>query len=53
MNVLVSPDYDHSDMAIYYGEDYCKTDSFNTEVNRALGEAYFMERKIRAVYQHL
>lgn len=45
MNVLVSPDYDHSDMAIYYGEDYCKTDSFNTEVNRALGEAYFMERK--------
>ena len=45
MNVLVSPDYDHSDMAVYYGEDYCKTDSFNTEVNRALGEAYFMERK--------
>ncbi|MFC2767195.1 MAG: tetratricopeptide repeat protein, partial [Prevotella sp.] len=45
IGVLLSQDYNRPEMAVMYGEQYCKTDSFNTEVNRALGEAYFIERK--------
>ena len=45
MKVFLSEEDSQPNMAILYGERYCKQDSDNVEVNRMLGEAYFLDRK--------
>lgn len=44
MGLLVSDSYDKPEVAVSYGQDYCLIDSTNIEVNRALGEAYFLNK---------
>ena len=43
--VFLNQEDSNPNMAVLYGERYCKVDSDNVEVNRTLGEAYFLNRK--------
>ena len=45
MKLFVNQEESNPNMAVLYGERYYKIDSNNVEVNRALGEAYFLNRK--------
>ena len=45
MEVFLNQEDSNPNMAVLYGERYCKVDSDNVEVNRTLGEAYFLNRK--------
>ena len=45
MKVFLNQEDGNPNMAVLYGERYCKVDSDNVEVNRTLGEAYFLNRK--------
>ena len=45
MKVFLNQEDSNPNMAVLYGERYCKVDSDNVEVNRTLGEAYFLKRK--------
>ena len=45
MKVFLNQEDSNPNMAVLYGERYCKVDSDNVEVNRTLGEAYFLNRK--------
>ena len=45
MEVFLNQEDSNPNMAVLYGERYCKVDSDNVEVNRKLGEAYFLNRK--------
>ena len=45
MKVFLNQEDSNPNMAVLYGERYCKVDSDNVEVNHTLGEAYFLNRK--------
>ena len=45
MEVFLNQEDSNPNTAVLYGERYCKVDSDNVEVNRTLGEAYFLNRK--------